>query len=1266
MSLQVQVAETMQAYEEDDREKKYEEEDTDTTMEYLDSSDQNALPFRQLLSYADSLDWTMMFLGTLGSIIHGLAQPVGYLLLGKALNGYGNNIGDTDSMVKALKKVVPYVWYMAIATFPAGVAEIGCWMHASERQVSRLRLAYLRAVLNQEIGAFDTDLTSAKVISGISDHMLVIQDAIGEKLGHFLSCIATFLSGVFIAFISSWEVSLLTLFIVPMILLIGATYTKKMNYVSASKMMYLSEATTIVEQTVSQIKTVYAFVGENRAIKSLSKCLEKQLTISKREAFIKGAGTGMFQTVTFTSWALIVWVGAAVVVHKGSTGGDVIAAVMSILFGAISLTYAAPDMQIFNQAKAAGREVFQVIKRKPAISSVSKGKILEVIDGSIDLRNVHFAYPSRQENTILQGFSLSIPAGKVVALVGSSGCGKSTVISLVTRFYDPEKGEIFIDNSNIKELDLKFLRRNIGLVSQEPSLFAGTIKDNIKVGKMDADDVQIQHAAILANADFFINQLPEQYLTQVGQGGLQLSGGQKQRIAIARAILKNPPILLLDEATSALDSESEKIVQEALETAMQGRTVILIAHRMSTIINADMIVVVDNGKVSETGTHNSLLDTSEFYNNLFRMQNIYQESDPRPKESNEETTSDKEQVASQYQEQEEEPTPQNRNLTDPPKEQEDKEITEAAIFFRIWFGLNKKEFGRILIGSFAAAFAGISKPVFGYFIITIGVAYFHPHAMQKVGRYSLFFSSIGLLSLFAHTMQHYLFGVVGEKAMTNLRQALYSATLRNELAWFEKPENSVGSLTSRIINETSTVKTIIADRMAVIVQCISSILIATIVSMKVNWRMGLVAWAVMPCHFIGGLIQAKSAKGFSSENSAAHSELVSLASESATNIKTLASFCHEEQILEKAKLSLKKPLRLSRRESVKYGIIQGVSLCLWNIAHAVALWYTTLLVERRQATFENGIRSYQIFSLTVPSITELWTLIPTVFSAISILTPVFETLDRHTEIEPDKPENTPLERIKGDIEFKNVHFNYPSRQEMTVLDSFSLKIEAGSRVALVGPSGAGKSSILALLLRFYDAKEGRVLVDGKNIKDYNLRMLRSQIGLVQQEPLLFSFSIRDNICYGNQEASEAEIIEVSRQANIHEFISTLADGYDTVVGEKGSLLSGGQKQRIAIARALLKRPAVMLLDEATSALDAESERAVVSALELPKVVNTHAFVSKMTQITVAHRLSTVMNSDIIVVMDRGKVVEMGSHSSLITAPEGVYMKLYRLQSMKKN
>ncbi|KAL6006674.1 hypothetical protein ACLOJK_032167 [Asimina triloba] len=1131
--------------------------------------------------------------------------------------------------------------------------------------MKRMRLGFLKAVLNQEIGAFDTDLTSGKIIAGITNHMNLIQDAIGEKLGHFLSSFSAFFMGIIIACVCCWQVALLTLVVVPLVSAIGATYSKKMNVIAGIKIGYLSEAASMVEQSVSQIRTVLAFVGENSALKSFSSCMEKQFKLSKKEALIKGIGLGMLQTVTFCSWALMVWIGAVAVTKKKSQGGDVLAAVMSILFGAISLTHAAPDFQIFSQAKAAGNEVFQVIERQPSVSYEKKGKELETISGDIDVREVYFSYPSRGDKVILQGFSLKIPAGKVVALVGSSGCGKSTVISLIQRFYEPSTGDIFIDNHSIKDLDLKFLRKNIGSVSQEPSLFAGTIKDNLKIGNMDASDELIEKAAIMANAHSFVYQLPDQYNTEVGERGVQLSGGQKQRIAIARAILKDPPILLLDEATSALDSESEKLVQDALERAMQGRTVILIAHRMSTVINSDIIAVVENGKVAETGTLSELLETSEFYHNIFNMQNLKKETESRSIDHNDDALYKSMEFSSRGSELSERSKDYGADLYHSPK-QEKKMKGKGVPFLRIWFGLHKAEIVKSGFGSFAAAFSGISKPFFGFFIMTIGEAYYRRDAMRVVGMYSLLFSGIGMLALITHTLQHYFYGVVGEKAMRNLRQALYSAVLRNEIAWFEKSENSVGFVTSRIINDTAMVKTIISDQMATIVQCISSILIATTVSMKVNWRMGLVAWAVMPCHFIGGLVQAKSAKGFAGDASVAHQELVAIASEATANIRTVASFTYEEQVLQKAKTSLKKPMRKSRIQSIKFAVIQGLSLCLWNIAHAIALWYTSILIEKNQSTFENGIRSYQIFSLTVPSITELWTLIPTVVSAIGILTPAFETLDRKTEIQPDMPENTNKGRIKGKVAFENVTFSYPSRPEVTILNNFTLSIDAGSKIALVGLSGAGKSSVLALLLRFYDPCKGRILIDKKVIKSYNLRWLRSQIGFVQQEPLLFSSSIRDNICYGNEGASETEIVEVAMDANIHEFISNLPDGYNTVVGEKGCQLSGGQKQRIAIARTLLKRPAILLLDEATSALDGESERAIMNALELMKQKESSGLIATCTQITVAHRLSTVVNSDTIVVMDKGEVAEMGHHSKLIEATDGIYSRLLHLQSLEKS
>jgi ATP-binding cassette subfamily B (MDR/TAP) protein 1 len=486
--------------------------------------------------------------------------------------------------------------------------------------------------------------------------------------------------------------------------------------------------------------------------------------------------------------------------------------------------------------------------------------------------------------------------------------------------------------------------------------------------------------------------------------------------------------------------------------------------------------------------------------------------------------------------------------------------------------------------------------------------------------------------------------------------------LRNEIGWFEQPKNSVGFLTSRIVGDTSMIKTIISDRMSLIVQCISSILIATVLSTVVNWRMGLVAWTLMPFHFIAGLVQVRSAKGFATDFSASHRKLISLTSEAVSNIRTVASFVQEDEILKKANLSLQEPMRKSRVESIKYGAVQGTALFLWHTTHAIAMSFTIMLLDKDLATFENCVRSYQAFAMTISSITELWSLIPMVLSAIAILDPALDILDRETQIVPDVPKLHSEERLAGDVEFQDVSFSYPSRPEVIILDGFNLAIEPGQRVALVGSSGSGKSTVLALLLRFYDPCEGQVLVDGKDIRDYNLRYLRKHIGLVQQEPILFNMSIRQNISYGNECVSESEIIEAAMEANIHEFISGLSNGYDTVVGDKGSQLSGGQKQRIAIARTILKRPTILLLDEATSALDSESERIVMSSLGAREWKNKGELSRKITSITVAHRLSTVTSADMIVVMDKGQVVEMGSHESLVEASNGVYSKLYRMQS----
>ncbi|XP_076932940.1 ABC transporter B family member 19-like [Bidens hawaiensis] len=433
-------------------------------------------------------------------------------------------------------------------------------MYTGERQVSALRKRYLEAVLNQDVGFYDTDARTGDIVFGISTDTLLVQDAISEKVGNFIHYLSTFLAGLVVGFVSAWKLALLSI------------------------------------AAIAQVRTVYSYVGETKALNSYSDAIQHTLTLGYKAGMAKGLGLGCTYGIACMSWALVFWY-AGVFIRNGQTdGGKAFTAIFSAIVGGIettrflikmvnhdrSLGQSFSNIGAFSKGKAAGYKLLEIIQQKPCINhNPTDGKCLAEVDGNIEFKEVTFSYPSRPDVIIFRNFSIFFPAGKTVAVVGGSGSGKSTVVSLIERFYYPNQGQILIDN--------------IGLVNQEPALFATTILENILYGKPDATMAEVEAATSAANAHSFITLLPNGYNTQVGERGVQLSGGQKQRIAIARAMLKNPKILLLDEATSALDSGSESIVQEALDRLMIGRTTVVVAHRLSTIRNVDSIAVIQQG-----------------------------------------------------------------------------------------------------------------------------------------------------------------------------------------------------------------------------------------------------------------------------------------------------------------------------------------------------------------------------------------------------------------------------------------------------------------------------------------------------------------------------------------------------------------------------------------------------------------------------------------------------------------------------------------------
>ncbi|KAL3844648.1 hypothetical protein ACJIZ3_002051 [Penstemon smallii] len=1236
-------------------------------MPEAEKKKEQSLPFYELFTFADKYDYVLMICGSLGAIVHGSSMPVFFLLFGQMVNGFGKNQMDLHTMTHEVAKYALYFVYLGLIVCFSSYAEIACWMYTGERQVGAFRKKYLEAVLKQDVGFFDTDARTGDIVFSVSTDTLLVQDAISEKVGNFIHYLSTFLAGLVVGFVSAWRLALLSIAVIPGIAFAGGLYAYTLTGLTSKSRVSYASAGIIAEQSIAQVRTVYSYVGETKALNAYSDLIQNTLKLGYKAGMAKGLGLGCTYGIACMSWALVFWY-AGVFIRNGQTdGGKAFTAIFSAIVGGMSLGQSFSNLGAFSKGKAAGYKLMEIIKQKPTIvQDTLDGKCLTDVNGNIEFKNVTFSYPSRPDVTIFRDFSIFFPAGKTVAVVGGSGSGKSTVVSLIERFYDPNQGEILLDSVDIKTLQLKWLRNQIGLVNQEPALFATTILENILYGKPDATMVEVEAAASAANAHSFITLLPNGYNTQVGERGVQLSGGQKQRIAIARAMLKDPKILLLDEATSALDSSSENIVQEALDRLMVGRTTVVVAHRLSTIRNVDSIAVIQQGQVVETGTHEELISKAGAYASLIRFQEMVGNQDfsnPSTRRTRSSRLSHSLSTKSLSLR-----SGSLRNLSYSfstgadgriemvsNAETDRKKPAPAGYFCRL-LKLNAPEWPYSLMGAVGSILSGFIGPTFAIVMSNmIEVFYYkNPAAMErKTKEYVFIYIGAGLYAVVAYLIQHYFFSIMGENLTTRVRRMMLAAILRNEVGWFDEEENNSSLLAARLSTDAADVKSAIAERISVILQNMTSLLTSFIVAFIVEWRVSLLILATFPLLVLANFAQQLSLKGFAGDTAKAHAKTSMIAGEGVSNIRTVAAFNAQEKILSLFSQELNLPQRQSLRRSQCSGFLFGLSQLALYASEALILWYGAHLVSKGVSTFSKVIKVFVVLVITANSVAETVSLAPEIIRGGEAVSSVFSILDRSTRIDPDDSEAEPVESVRGEIELRHVDFAYPSRPDVVVFKDFSLRIRAGKSQALVGPSGSGKSTVISLIERFYDPLSGKVMIDGKDIRRLNLKSLRLKIGLVQQEPVLFAATIFDNIAYGKEEATETEVIEAARAANVHVFISGLPEGYKTHVGERGVQLSGGQKQRIAIARAVLKDPSILLLDEATSALDAESECVLQEALE--------RLMRGRTTVLIAHRLSTIRGVDSIGVVQDGRIVEQGSHGDLISRPDGAYSRLLQLQ-----
>ena len=1174
-------------------------------------------------------------------------------------------------------------------------------------------------------GARQDQLHTGQIVSRSISDLNMIQSLLSMMpmlIGNFL----LFFLSIGVMFWLSPLLALISLAVGPALLVLSVMSRRRLFPASWDAQQKAGEVAGVVEGAVTGVRVVKGFGQEEQEINRLAGISRVLYAARVRTVRMMARFSPALGAIPALGQVGVLALGGYLAI-KGEISLGTFLAFASYLALMVNPVRALTNLiTIGQEARASVIRVYEVIDSRPVLTEKPDAIVLPAGSSEVELDDVHFGYVPSEP--VLRGLSLHVSPGETLAIVGTSGSGKSTISLLLPRFYDVRSGAIRVGGHDVRDLTIDSLRAAIGLVLEESFLFSDTVRNNIAYGRPDATQEQVVAAARAAEAEEFILDLPDGYDTVVGEQGLTLSGGQRQRVALARALITDPSILILDDATSAIDARVEAQIHATLRKVMAGRTTLLIAHRRSTLELADQIAVLEEGRLVDQGTHEELTARCAEYRLLLagpgddaegtdagELSYYRNEADgaaaacrtaPARGEITPSLWPDRTEAASGTSES------ASRHLATtaaagigrghisgggggggrggggasqrgaglsggamgggwmagvpaspellarvaelPPANEDPKVDQDFARAPDPRFTLRKllKPFAiALLIGLVLDALDAVASTVMPLLVrngIDNGV---ERHLLSFQARFDtiLTVSVIGLAIVLGdwavNWAQTIVVGRNGERLLYTLRVKIFSHLQRLGLDFYER--ELTGRIMTRMTTDVDALSSFFQTGLITMVNSVLTFVVVLILMLIINIRLGLTLLIFLPLLIAATIIfRRKSSRAYTD----AREKVAVVNADLQENVAGLrvAQAYRREQVNSNRFAGLsgayrKSRLRAQRMIAVYFPFVQALS----TIAGAV------VLLAAASQVHDNILTAGSLIAYL------LW--VDQLFSPIQQMSQVFDgyqqanvglqrikgLLETPTSTPPAEHPVRPG-RLTGSIELRDVHFGY-QRQRVEAIRGVDLSIRPGETVALVGQTGAGKSTLVKLVARFYDVTSGQVLIDGTDVREYDLPAYRQQLGVVPQEAYLFAGTVRDAIAYGRPDATDAEVEAAARGVGAIDMISRLPGGFGHEVAERGRNLAAGQRQLIALARAYLVDPAILLLDEATAALDLAAEAEVNRA--------TEELAARRTTILVAHRLTTASKADRIIVMSNGQVAETGTHDELLSR-DGAYAAMW--------